>query len=122
MELSFRWASVYGNHDIGPNLTRLQILEVEQSYGDLCYTQRMNPDLPGVTNYYIPIYPPANSTNEEVPVMIWWFFDSQGGRNQFGQQPHYIDPAVIDWFKRENQQLRTVWGGLPSLVFFHIPP
>ncbi|CAL8096258.1 unnamed protein product [Orchesella dallaii] len=123
VEKGYRWASVYGNHDIGPNLTRLEILQAEQSYGDLCYTKQVRTDLPGVTNYFIPIYAAENDTiEEEQPVMIWWFFDSQGGRNQFGQQPHYIDQNVVEWFRNESQRLRSEWGMLPSLVFFHIPP
>lgn len=118
-----RWASIYGNHDIGPNLTRLQILQAEQTYGELCYTKQVNTSLPGVTNYYLPIFPAKSEENQdEKPLMLWWFFDSQGGRNQFGQQPHYIDPAVVEWFASENQRLREKWGMLPSLVFFHIPP
>jgi hypothetical protein len=79
-----------------------------------------NASVPGVTNYYLPIYPPGEE--QSTPVMIWWFFDSQGGRDNNGQQPHYIDPLVIAWFKEENQKLKGLWGPLPSLVFFHIPP
>lgn len=101
----------------------MQILQAEQTYGELCYTKQVNTTLPGVTNYYLPIFPAESGENQdEKPLMLWWFFDSQGGRNQFGQQPHYIDPAVVEWFINENQRLRAKWGMLPSLVFFHIPP
>lgn len=103
-------------------MTRLEILEAEQTYQNLSYTVQMtNQSIPGVTNYYLPIYPETRDENEG-PIMIWWFFDSQGGRNNDGQQPHYIDPKVIEWFEEENAKLVELWGALPSLVFFHIPP
>lgn len=123
---------MYGNHDTGPLVSRLQILHTEQSYGGhLCYTKQLNPDLPGVSNYYIPIYPPEhkgkmNSENgstdqEEIPVMLWWFLDSRGGYTLNGREPFYIDPAVVHWFGNESRRLQDKWGSLPSLVFFHIP-
>ncbi|CAL8069946.1 unnamed protein product [Orchesella dallaii] len=119
VEKRIRWGSVYGNHDIGPYITRLGILEAEQSYGDLCYTKLVRGDLPGVTNYYIPVY--ANSSSVD-PAMIWWFFDSQGGSQGF-PQPNYIGPSVIQWFKNESIKLNSRANAtLPSLVFFHIPP
>lgn len=117
-----RWASVYGNHDTAPNVSRLEILRTEQSYGNLCYTKQVNLSLPGVTNYYIPIYPSKNGTTaEERPVMIWWFFDSQGGFTNAGREPEYVDAKVVQWFKNENNRLKSKWGRLPSLVFVHIP-
>ncbi|OXA57883.1 probable inactive purple acid phosphatase 16 [Folsomia candida] len=112
----YRWASTYGNHDIGPNVTRLEILRAEQKYAN-SYTQQMtDSSIPGVTNYYLLIYSVAQQ-----PVMIFWFLDSQGGRNGDGQQPEYIDAKVVDWFIEENARLKEQFGPLPSLVFFHIP-
>lgn len=114
---------MYGNHDTAPNVSRLEILRTEQSYGDLCYTKQVDPELPGVTNYFIPIYPPQNdsTTAGEKPVMIWWFFDSQGGRTYAGAEPNYVDSKVVHWFRSENKRLQSKWGQLPSLVFVHIP-
>ncbi|KAJ6634876.1 putative inactive purple acid phosphatase 16, partial [Pseudolycoriella hygida] len=122
VEKNYRWASTYGNHDIGENMTRLDLLKAEQKFQQ-SYTLQMNASLPGVTNYYLPIYPP----DKDEPVMIFWFFDSQGGRTDDGstgkgQQPEHIDSAVISWFKEESKQVARQWGYLPSLVFFHIPP
>lgn len=105
-------------------MTRLELLEAEQKF-EQSYTFQMNATLPGVTNYYLPIY--SADKDAEKPVMIWWFFDSQGGRiddgtTGKGQQPEHIDQAVVSWFKDENKMLQLQWGLLPSLVFFHIPP
>lgn len=105
-------------------MTRLELLEAEQKF-EQSYTFQMNATLPGVTNYYLPIYPADEDA--EKPVMIWWFFDSQGGRTDDGstgkgQKPEHIDQTVVSWFKDENEKLKQHWGQLPSLVFFHIPP
>lgn len=113
----YRWASAYGNHDGGPNLPREAILAAEQSYGDLCFTQNMTPDLGedvGVTNYFVPVFPPTGSR----PVMLLWFFDSRGGL----KVPFYVDPKVVQWFRKEVARLRELWGPLPSFAFMHIPP
>jgi len=115
-----RWASVYGNHDIGPNVTRLEILRAEQEY-NLCYTTQVNESLPGVTNYFLLIYPPEGNSFEG-PAMIWWFLDSRGGRNENGQQPEYLDAAVVSWYVEEDKKLKAIYGTLPALMFFHIPP
>lgn len=121
--INLRWASVYGNHDTAPNVSRHEILQVEQSYGDLCYTKQVDAQLPGVTNYFIPIYGVENATvtGKEKPVMIWWFFDSRGGRTTAGKVPSYVDDKVVEWFRNENSNLQSKWGQLPSLVFVHIP-
>lgn len=97
----------------------------------------MDKELPGVTNYYIPVYPPLKNGNgdgndenddnvddyggEEKPVMIWWFFDSQGGFSKDGREPQFVDDKVVQWFRNENDRLQSKWGQLPSLVFVHIP-
>lgn len=112
---------MYGNHDTAVNVSRLEILQAEQSYGDLCYTKPVDLNLPGVTNYYIPIYGLENTSAEERPLMIWWFFDSRGGRGPAGE-PEYVDTKVVEWFTNENNRIKSKWGQLPSLVFVHIPP
>jgi len=114
-----RWASIYGNHDIGPNVTREEILETEQQY-EASYTQHGGPDLPGVTNYYLPIYE-HNSEPDSRPGAILWFFDSRGGKDAGGELPHNVDEKVVQWFTSESRKINETWGSIPSLAFFHIP-
>ena len=115
----FRWASIYGNHDIGPNVTREEILETEQQY-PLSYTQHGGLDLPGVTNYYIPIYEYGSGVND-TPGSILWFFDSRGGKDAAGELPHNVDEKVVSWFTSETAKMNETWGPIPALAFFHIP-
>ncbi|KAJ6633816.1 putative inactive purple acid phosphatase 16 [Pseudolycoriella hygida] len=124
VEKGYKWASVYGNHDSAPNVSRSEILAAEQSYGDLCYTKQGNARIEGVTNYYIPIYGPQKdnaTTATENPVMIWWFFDSRGGRTNKSKVPAYVHDTAVEWFRYENRNLQAQWGQLPSFVFVHIP-
>src|SRR5690348_7239402 len=109
-KMQFRFASVYGNHDVGPNVTRQEILAAEQKYFPLCYTQE-GPYLSrfGVTNYNLKVYPPLNASQpdktndiaeeEEKPALILWFFDSQGGKDEHGEIPAVVDEYIVAWFR-----------------------
>jgi len=117
---NYRWASTYGNHDIGNNVTREEILATEQNYHG-CYTQQGAAGLIGTTNYYVPIYPPVNETFTTTPAMILWFFDSRGGRNSSGGISAYVHETVVDWFNENVRKMNETWGPVPSLAFFHYP-
>lgn len=123
------WASTYGNHDINFNLSTRALLEREQAYRTLSYTQSMvNTPGAGVSNYYIPIF--SSDVNSYTPEVILWFFDSQGGvafqeLDSDGNQIHIpgvVDPSVVDWFTATNKFLAKAYGAtIPSLAFVHIP-
>jgi len=118
---NYRWASTYGNHDIGNNVTRQEILSTEQKY-DNCYTQQGPAELEGNTNYYLPIYPPETIDNSStVPSLILWFFDSRGGRNSSGGISAYVHENVVEWFIQESNRMKEEWGQVPALAFFHYP-
>lgn len=119
----YRWASTYGNHDIGNNVSREEILQAEQKY-DGCYTQQGEAGLVGNTNFYLPIYPPKNSSSNETqdkPAVILWFFDSRGGRNASGGISAYVHETVVNWFTENVERMTATWGKIPSLAFFHYP-
>ncbi|KAM3068886.1 hypothetical protein ACMFMG_004060 [Clarireedia jacksonii] len=126
VENNIPWASTYGNHDSQFNLSR-EALFLEESKYQLSYTQHSPPDVDGVTNYYLPIYPPANSNSPDVPLAILWFFDSQGGAPfqalpDSETIPDYVTPFIVDWFTTTSSQLtRKHNRHLPSLAFVHIP-
>ncbi|XP_021949605.1 probable inactive purple acid phosphatase 16 [Folsomia candida] len=117
----YRWASTYGNHDIGNNVTREEILETEQKY-NLSYTQHGVDGVEGTTNYFVPIYPPKNVSNpSEAPSLILWFFDTRGGRNSSGGIPAYVHETAVEWFVQELASMNATWGPIPALAFFHYP-
>jgi hypothetical protein len=124
------WASTYGNHDREYNLSPTQLLLRERNlFPMLSLTRKMvsRPEA-GVTNYVLPVF--ASDTNDTVPALLLWFFDSGGG-NDFqkldanGKRipvPGYVHPSVVNWFEIENNLLRIRYNRtIPSLAFVHIP-
>lgn len=126
------WASTYGNHDSKFNLSRERSFEHERAY-ELSYTQHGPVGVPGVTNYYIPIYDYLSNEDEivgeiETPLAILWFFDSLGGAPYQTQPanvdagPNWVGANTTSWFLEEKAKLEMKWGVLPSIAFVHIPP
>src|ERR1700761_2972066 len=100
------WASTYGNHDNDYNLSSKALLKREQRYKTLAYTRSMvNSATAGVTNYYLPIY--SSNTRSSTPLLLLWFFDSQGGTkfqklDAHGNKIHIpgvVDRSVVEWFR-----------------------
>lgn len=127
VDRSTPWASTYGNHDSQYNLSREALFDEESKY-DLSYTQHSPAGVPGITNYYLPIYPQQSSARQEDnPVAILWFFDSQGGAPfqapaDSESIPNWVEPSIVTWFLAQQQVISQQWGDLPSLAFVHIPP
>ncbi|KAK3312989.1 Metallo-dependent phosphatase-like protein [Apodospora peruviana] len=129
------WASTYGNHDSGYNISRKAILAREQRWSN----SRTNPKVfdknAGVTNYFLPVYDSNCSTHELAsvctPSLLLWFFDSRGGHffqqkdpttGQLIGQPDWVDVSVVEWFQHTNAALVSKAGrAIPSLAFVHIP-
>lgn len=148
VERNIPWASAYGNHDQEFNVNGEGILERENAYRGLTYTQRMvsgDPERVGVSNYFLPLYhhhhrqttdeAQARDDLESVAAFLW-FFDSRGGKafqrvgedGEKVQVPGVVDPAVTEWFTRTSQKMngnQTQRNGqktpMPSLAFVHIP-
>jgi hypothetical protein len=122
VERNLPWASTYGNHDSQYNLSR-EALFGEESKHSLSHTKHSPSGMPGITNYYLPLY----GRSGLVPVAILWFLDSQGGL-PFQTAPYleilpsWVDAEIVAWFRAENEAIQLRWGELPSLLFVHIPP
>ncbi|OLN83072.1 putative inactive purple acid phosphatase 16-like protein 1 [Colletotrichum chlorophyti] len=119
-----KWASIYGNHDSKYNLDREQLFRAEKGY-DLCYTTSMGDNLPGITNYYVPIF----DGDAKDPIALLWFFDSRGGTSyqtdsdNMDDIPNWVAPETAEWFQHTYQELNEKHGRvIPSVAFVHIPP
>ena len=126
LERGIPWASTYGNHDSQFNLSREDIYNVESKYKS-SYTRHSASGVPGVTNYYLLIYPAIIADTTARPVAILWFFDSQGGFPFQGREdpesvPNWVPLPTVAWFLTASKSLQEQWGVLPSLAFVHIPP
>ena len=124
VEANTPWASTYGNHDSKFNLSREHTYAAEKTY-PLSYTSRMDPSLPGLTNYYLVLRSAALGT----PLAVLWFFDSRGGATYQApgavdrdDVPNWVADETAAWFVAASAQLRLAHGPLPSLAFVHIPP
>ena len=66
------WASTYGNHDHNFNLSVSALLARERNY-PLSHTNQMvfHPEA-GVSNYYVPIYPPSPGPETPPALILYW--------------------------------------------------
>ncbi|KAL0931958.1 calcineurin-like phosphoesterase [Colletotrichum truncatum] len=125
IEAGQKWASVYGNHDSKHTLDREQLFRAEKGY-DLCYTTSMGEKLPGITNYYVPIFKDDDHSDL---VALLWFFDSRGGTSyqtdsdNMDDIPNWVAPETAEWFTKTYEELKEEHGRvIPSVAFVHIPP
>ncbi|KAL4420875.1 hypothetical protein ABPG77_002834 [Micractinium sp. CCAP 211/92] len=108
-------ASILGNHDGEANLSRREIIELDQQLGgNLTLTLPGPRYLFGSGNYFLDV---LNATGEEVAARMW-FLDSgslgcEGLRDGWGCVPS----GTVDWVVEQASALPRV----PSLAFIHIP-
>jgi hypothetical protein len=96
------WASTYGNHDSGYNLSTAKLLATEQKY-KLSFTRDMigNPDAE-TTNYVLPVF---GKRADFTPELLLWFFDSRGGskyQKQEGIEGFVHDLVCCPFYSKEN--------------------
>ncbi|CAI6334048.1 unnamed protein product [Periconia digitata] len=128
------WASTYGNHDHQYNLSAEHLLAHEQRWPNALTKKMVDSPDAGTSNYYLPVYAnsctDAASTEDCVPALLLWFFDSRGGfkhqeKDSAGDrvgQANWVDISVVQWFQQTHALLTNQYQKtLPSLVFVHIP-
>ncbi|PNY24199.1 inactive purple acid phosphatase 16 [Tolypocladium capitatum] len=130
LQRGLQWAASYGNHDHDFNISAEAILAREQRWPNALTRSMVPGRLAGVSNYYLPVYPPECDNCGCAPEMLLWFFDSRGGfyyqeRNADGTRrgmPGWVDTSVVDWFRATNAGITARFGkAIPSLAFVHIP-
>ena len=109
----------FGNHDDEQDLTRKQLLGIAQSFP--CNMTSTTPDITGVTNYVLPVYP---SVSDSQPAFLLYSFDS----NAYSTIPDvkgydYIHSDQITWYRNQSAAFTQQNGGkpIPAIAFFHIP-
>ncbi|KAG6864073.1 hypothetical protein C0991_000367 [Blastosporella zonata] len=120
------FSSSHGNHYNQVNITHAEQIIREQKVASLSYT-RMAPwgvgGVGGPGNYWVPIY---HKKADESPVLILWFFDSQGGVSTNATTlPEWVDNSVAVWIKTKTEVMEAIWGSSENrgaLAFVHIPP
>ncbi|MGG1516508.1 metallophosphoesterase family protein [Paenibacillus oryzisoli] len=114
------WGAVYGNHDAEWQVTREELMRVQQSL-PLCLTERGPEYLPGLGNYVLTV---AGSDGTECAAALY-MIDSLGDMVD-GLMPYkgydWIRPEQVQWYRERSKELEKACGRIvPSLAFFHIP-
>ncbi|KDQ60405.1 hypothetical protein JAAARDRAFT_605439 [Jaapia argillacea MUCL 33604] len=127
-EAKVPFSTTQGNHDNQANISHFEEIQREQSVAPLSYTRFAPPGIGGEGgpgNYWVPIY---EKTDDKIPVLILWFFDSRGGFSEGPNStsiPDWVDSTVASWIQSETTQMNAVWGpseNRGALAFVHIPP
>ncbi|GAM20786.1 hypothetical protein SAMD00019534_039610 [Acytostelium subglobosum LB1] len=128
LEMGIPWAITFGNHDdlaTGYNDTRVDLLNYDISLGS--YSMFGPEDVPGITNYYLPIY---DKWSNDIEVVIW-VLDSGDG----ACPPPVYPPGPAPWCNTYITEQQVAWyeetakalyindsTELPfAAAFFHIP-
>lgn len=111
------WTFVFGNHDTEWGSSKEELFEVVQKSKN-CLFQKGEPDIWGMGNYYLNVY----GSNGDKPVWNLFFFDS-GCLNADDNVEGYdfIKRDQINWYIKESEDIKSHYGILPALAFFHIP-
>ncbi|KAH3743872.1 metallophosphoesterase family protein [Pelomyxa schiedti] len=118
IDRGLNWAITFGNHDDDGPLTREQMMDIDTSLqGSL--SQFGPNDLPGVSNYWLPVY--KDSTEKEISAVMYFLAVSDGGCENVTTGDGCINTDQINWYKSISKQLRGNGWPIFSLMFIHIP-
>lgn len=127
-EAGMPFSSIHGNHDNQRNISHMQEIQRELKVAKRTYTRAAPKGIGGEGgegNYWVPIY---KCTDDRVPVLILWFFDSRGGES-LGENSRpvedWVHPSVAKWIRSEVKAMKDAWGSMENvgaLGFVHIPP
>jgi len=114
------WAFAMGNHDDEADLTRTQIVHLDQQ-NKLSLTQLGPSNIQGATNYYYFVY--SSDLTNEIPVAVLYFFDSSDTNCENVTGWGCVYPNQIQWYKSLSASFTKQFGKIiPAMAFFHIPP
>ncbi|TPX30515.1 hypothetical protein SmJEL517_g05934 [Synchytrium microbalum] len=132
---NYKFASVFGNHDIGPAFDRHDLITIERNYST-SYTRAGPRTISGVSNYCLPVYAYqrrlkwweklykwVKSTADievEKPSWMLYFMDSNGDSHT-PNAPNWVNASQVAWLNKTITDTNVKFGAIPSLVFYHIP-
>jgi Calcineurin-like phosphoesterase len=109
--LGLPWAAVFGNHDDEGDLSRAELMQVQQGFAG-CLSQPGPASLPGVGNYVIDLENAQGDARARL-----YLLDSLSYGPEGVSRYAWISTEQIAWF----QQQAEAGKGLTGLMFFHIP-
>eukprot|EP01133_Synstelium_polycarpum_P019440 gene19440-23279_t len=119
--LGIPWAITFGNHDdlsSGTGGTRQDLMAYDISLGS--YSQMGPQTVPGVSNYYLPIY---DKWSDDIMAVLWSFDSGDGSCPK--SEPHcpmYVTSEQVDWYIETAKQLYSDQPSIPwAAAYMHIP-
>jgi len=119
VKYNISWAFALGNHDDEADLSRTEIILLDQTY-PLSLTQQGPSNIHGATNYYLFVY--SSDVNNDVPVAVLYMFDSSDNNCENVTGWGCVYPDQIRWYIATATEIQAKYGRIiPALAFFHIP-
>ncbi|EGG13517.1 metallophosphoesterase domain-containing protein [Cavenderia fasciculata] len=127
MKMGIPWATVFGNHDdlaSGVNGTKFDLLEYDISLGS--YSQFGPNNIPGVSNYYIPIY---DKWTNDIEVVLWMFDSGDGECPRFPKEEkekekkpnqNQQEKEKVEWMDPSRITSSSSSDNVPYLCNFYI--
>eukprot|EP00727_Mastigamoeba_balamuthi_P012482 m51a1_g7857 hypothetical protein (324) ;mRNA; r:249010-250341 len=120
---NYKWALTFGNHDDDGPMGKQELARLDMARAG-SYTMRGPQEVPGVTNYYLPLYAGEHAHPGESPVALLWLLDVQGFNCEGVRGPGCVTRGQVQWFLNTSRLLTAQYGlekPLFSVMFFHIP-
>lgn len=114
VEAGLRWASVIGNHDLGTEMSAVEVAKLDASFnGSL--TSSLNE-----VNYVLTIMDPTGG----IAATNLFFINSHAyGCMSITKGSGCPTPSEVKWYRTESERLkREQQATMPGMAFLHIPP
>ena len=118
VEAQIPYAYTLGNHDDEGDLTRRQIVRLDQTNP---YSLRNESEgIPDTTNFRIPVY--ASQNDSQLAAHLWMLDSGSYGCEDLPTGYGCIGSDVIDWYDQESLKVKAEHGtNVHHLAYFHIP-
>jgi len=120
IELGYRWAITFGNHDdlaSGKGGTRHDLMKFDMSF-PLSLSQFGPSNIHGVSNYILEL---LSSDGKEIK-SLFYLLDSEDSNCEDVSGSGCILPDQVEWYSKMSKMYRQRLNKtIPALSFFHIP-
>jgi len=118
VEANVPYAYTFGNHDAEADLTRKEIVELDQTHP--LSILKTAEGIPGTANYMILIYSSRNKN--KLAANIWVFDSGSLGCSEFKDSWGCIEKEQIEWYNTQSSLLKLQYGNdVHHVAFYHIP-
>ena len=118
VEAQVPYAYTLGNHDDEGDLTRTQIIRLDQT--NPLSLRNQSKGIPGTANFYVPVY--ASQNNSQLAANLWVLDSGSTGCGDIVEGSGCIECDVVEWYNEESLKIKEEHGtNVHHLAYFHIP-